>query len=66
MTDGLLSPKRAAQFLDLHYRTFQALAKENGLKPDANFGTRKGKRYAPETLKQFGKTLARRHAQGAR
>lgn len=63
MSDGLLTPKKAAAFCSLHYRTFLALARKEGLKADAVYGSRK--RYEPATLKRFGKTLAQRREQGA-
>jgi hypothetical protein len=59
MTEPLLSPKRAAAFLDIHYKTFLDLARREGLKPDGAIGTRK--RYDPKTLRLFAKTLQLRN-----
>jgi hypothetical protein len=60
MSDGYLTPREAAAFCKLHYKTFLAIAAQEGLRPDAVFGTRK--RYLPATLKQFGAVLVRRQA----
>lgn len=58
---GYLTPKQAAEYCGLHYRTFLALAREQGLRPAAVFGARN--RYTTQQLDTFGKTLRLRAEQ---
>jgi len=62
--NAYLSPKAAAEYLAIHYRTFLALARREGLRPDAVIGARK--RYLLTTLARLGEVLRERQEAGAR